>query len=299
MDKTRGARRPRRSWAAIALVLGTLAVVQACGQSGNRTGPTATGSPTALQLKLRRAGGAELPAGCTSGTFSVIGPGVNIQDAPLPADGKIAVSLTIGLTYTFSVEVNCGSFGILNGSKTITVLPGGTSEVIEITITQILGVQCVPSTVAPGQASRCTCNAKFLTAPTFQWKGVNSTGPTATFSSQTPGVYQISCSINGGDPKSTTVEVKAPEPPPEPAPPPPRTGAVRVTNTAQSTCCDLDATFSPATVAPIPNLAPGRSVQRNNVAPGNYSASGCFGIIPFQVQAGQTTNLDIDGNVCG
>jgi len=180
------------------------------------------------------------------------------------------------------------------------VLPGGTSEVIEITVTELLGVECVPSTVAPGQPSRCTCDARFLTTPAFQWKGVNSTGPTATFSSQTPGVYQISCSINGGDAKSTTVEVKAPEPPPEPAaPPPPRTGAVRVTNTAQSTCCDLDATFTPRTIAPIPSLAPGRSVQRNNVAPGNYSAAGCFGIIPFQVQAGQTTNLDIDGNLCG
>ena len=91
MDKLRMTGSPWRSWTAIAFVLLTLAVIQAC-DSGRHTGPSTT---TALQLKLHRVGGAEIPAGCT-GVYSVTGPGVNIQNAALPANGQISFQGQVG-----------------------------------------------------------------------------------------------------------------------------------------------------------------------------------------------------------
>ena len=74
----------RRSWTAIALVLVALALLQACGDSGKGTGPS---SGSAVQLKLRRVSGAEVPANC-GGVYSVSGPGVNINNKALPDGGQ-------------------------------------------------------------------------------------------------------------------------------------------------------------------------------------------------------------------
>src|SRR5262245_50763918 len=122
MDKERETRRPWRSWTVIALVLATLALAQACGQSGHRsTGPSTS---SAFQLKLRRVDAAQIPQGCT-GTYSVTGPGVNTQNAPLPANGSISFQGQVGQTYVITVTLNCGSQGTFSGSVDLTVPPGG------------------------------------------------------------------------------------------------------------------------------------------------------------------------------
>src|SRR5262249_7363020 len=228
-------------------------------------------------------------------TYSVSGPGVSIPNAPLPASGNISFQGQVGQTYTITVTLNCGSQGTFSGSVDLTVPPGGATGEVVVTISKVLGISCSPATVAPGQTSVCTCSVQSSGGGNITWSGVNATGSTANFSNQTPGTYPIACTINGVDTRSTTVTVQAPSPPP---PPPPDTGSVRVTN-PRTACCDAFATFSPATIAPITNLRPGRSAQRDNVAPGSYTASGCGQVVPFQVQAGQTTNISIDGEGCG
>jgi hypothetical protein len=76
---------------------------------------------------------------------------------------------------------------------------------------------------------------------------------------------------------------------------------LRVTNTAAPSCtfCTIDVTFSSPTIPTITNLAPGQSVARSNISPGNYTAlPDCAQDIPFTIQAGQTTQVDVNGN-CG
>ena len=227
MDKARETRRPWRSWTAIALVLAALALAQACGQSGSRTGPSTT-SPAALQLKLRRAGGAELPPGCGGGTYSVTGPGYTTQGT-FGSDGKITLQLNVGYEYTISITANCPPpVGSVSGSTTFLVPPGGTTATVVINVSKVVGLSCNPSTVDPGQTSTCTCDVQSVNGANITWTGVNATGPTANFSNQTPNTYTISCTINGIDTRSTTVTVKAPEPPPPVAPPPPTTGTIRI-----------------------------------------------------------------------
>jgi hypothetical protein len=228
METARTTWSPWRAWTAIALVLVTLALVQACGESSKHTGPTSSAS---LQLKLRRAGGAELPAGCT-GTYAVTGPGVNIQNAALPADGHISFQGQLGHEYTVTVNLNCPGVGALAGSVVITVPPGGTKGEVVINVSRVLGVACNPSTVGPGESSTCKCDVQTVNAASITWTGVNSTSATATFSNQNPGTYTVSCTINGIDTRSTTVTVKAPEPPPPP-PPPPATGSIQIFNNTE------------------------------------------------------------------
>src|SRR5262245_8193992 len=230
MEQATATRRRWRSWTVIALVLATLALAQACGQSSHRsTGPSTS---SALQLKLRRVDAAQIPQGCT-GTYSVSGPGVSIPNAPLPANGNISFQGQVGQTYTITVTLNCGAQGTFNGSAEITVPPGGATGEVVVNISKVLGISCSPSTVAPGQTSVCTCSVQSGGGGNITWSGVNATGPTANFSNQTPGTYPIACTINGVDTGTTTVTVQAPPPPP---PPPPATGSVRVTN-PRTACC--------------------------------------------------------------
>jgi hypothetical protein len=227
METARTTWTPWRSWVAIALVLVTLALVQACGESGRHTGPTTT---SGLQLKIRRVGGAELPAGCT-GTYSVTGPGVNTQNAALPADGHISFQGQLGQQYTISVQLSCPGLGALGGEASVTVPPGGTKTEIVINVSKVLGVACSPSTVGPGESSTCRCDVQSPGPSSITWTGVSSfSGATASFSNQNPGNYAVSCTINGIDTRSTTVTVKAPEATPPPPPPPPQATTIQIFN---------------------------------------------------------------------
>ena len=300
MDNARQIRRPWRSWTVIALVLVGLALVQACGKSGSSTGPT---SGSALQLKLRRAGGALLPAGCSGGNFKISAPGQPTITGALQG-GQINVSLTVGVTYLIEVSgITCpGIPGQLSGSTTFTVPPGGGSSEIVINVSQVLGLSCSPSTVEPDEESTCTCDASSPGIPSITWTGsVNpKTGKSVGFKESTPGTYQVSCTINGIDTRSTAVTVEEPEAPPPPPPPPPATGSLNVTNTATG-CCAIDGvTFSSPAIASISGLDVGQSVSRSNIPPGNYTATWCFGTTSsFTIQAGQTTQLNLNGNSCG
>jgi hypothetical protein len=202
MDKLRMTGRPWRSWTAIAFVLLTLAVIQAC-DSGRNTGPTTN---SALQLKLHRVGGAEIPAGCT-GVYSVSGPGVNIQNAALPASGQISFQGQVGQTYTVTVTLSCGG-QTLTGSAQITLQPGGNTATIELTVSKVTGVACSPNPVQPGQDSTCTCNVQSPGAPSITWTGATPTsGNQARFNNTTPGTYGVTCSVNGVANGSTSVTV--------------------------------------------------------------------------------------------
>jgi hypothetical protein len=59
-------------------------------------------------------------------------------------------------------------------------------------------------------------------------------------------------------------------------------------------------TFSSPAIATITSIGGGQSVLRSNIPPGNYTASpDCAQDIPFVIQAGQTTQLNVDGSNCG
>ena len=229
MDNARQTRRPWRSWGVIALVLIGLALVQACGKSGSSTGPSTTSS---FQLKLRRAGGAELPGGCTGGTFTVFGFGNKVlATGNFGPDGKISLSLPVDQTVTMQVTVFCPD-GQHTGSTTLNVVPGGVTGTIVINVSKVLGLSCSPSTVAPNQESTCTCNASAPGTPSITWTGpVNpKTGKTVKFKESNPGTYSVSCTVNGVDTQSTTVTVRSPEVLPPPLPPTPETGTIEIFN---------------------------------------------------------------------
>jgi len=213
MDKSRTAWSPWRSWTAIALVLVTLALVQACGDSGKSTGPT---SNAALQLKLRRVNGAELPAGC-NGKYSVSGPGVNISNAALSESAKISFQGQIGQTYVVSVELTCGlalvakqGFGeTLTGSTEVKLGPGSNEATITLIVSKVLGLKC-NSPVAPNAVSHCTCDVQSPGVPNIGWQGATPKGGNkADFSSPTEGSFPVTCSVNGVAVATTNVVVEA------------------------------------------------------------------------------------------
>jgi hypothetical protein len=253
-------RRPCQWWSALALVLLALALVQGCGKSGSGTGPS---SNSALQLKLRQTSGAQVP--CGGGTYVITAPGYPPLTGSFGQDGQINVQLTVGVTYTITVTA-CG----LTGSTVITVPPGGATGEIVITVSKVLGLSCSPSTIAPGGTSTCTCNVQSPGPANITWTGVNASGPTASFSSNTPGTYPITCTINGVDTRSTTVTVKEPEPPPVPpvTPTQPTTGTIVIENDNDEV--RLRATFSGGVPELIVNpLASGS----RTVAPGTYDVT--------------------------
>jgi hypothetical protein len=299
MDNARSIRWPWRSWTLIALVLVGLTLVQACGKSGSSTGPT---SGAALQVKLRRAGAALLPEGCSGGIFKISAPGQPTITGALQG-GQITVSLPVGVTFLIVVEgITCpGIAGPLGGSATFTVPQGGGAVQIVINVSQVLGLSCSPSIILVGKTSTCTCTTQQAGPANITWTGVNASGKTATFSSNIPDDYTITCTINGIDTRSTTVTVQAPEAQPPPPPPTPTTGSVQVTNDAAPTCgfCTVDVTFSSPAIATITGLAGGQSALRSNIPPGNYTATpDCDSPIGFTIQAGQTTQVNFVGN-CG
>jgi hypothetical protein len=216
----------RRSWTAIALVLVALALLQACG-SDKSSGPS---SGPAVQLKLRRVTGAEIPSNC-GGVYSVSGPGVNINNKALPNNGQISFQGTIGQTYFVSVQLTCGVALVskqgeglaetLSGSTSITLVPGINEATITLQVSKVLGLSCA-SPVAPGQTSKCTCSVQSPGPASIGWQGATPSGSnTANFSNNTPGNYPVTCTVNGVAVATTTVTVRAPE----------EGGTIRVQNT--------------------------------------------------------------------
>ena len=107
--------------------------------------------------------------------------------------------------------------------------PGGVTGEIVITVSKVLGLNCSPSTVASNQESTCTCNAQAAGTPSITWTGaVNpKTGKSVKFKESNPGTYQVTCTVNGVDTRSTSVTVQQPPEAPPPAPVqhlPPATG---------------------------------------------------------------------------
>jgi hypothetical protein len=268
---------PQRSWTAIAFVLLTLAVIQAC-DSGRNTGPTTN---SALQLKLHRVGGAEIPAGCT-GVYSVSGPGVNIQNAALPASGQISFQGQVGQTYTVTVTLSCGG-QTLTGSAQITLQPGGNTATIELTVSKVTGVACSPNPVQPGQDSTCTCNVQSPGAPSITWTGATPTsGNQARFNNTTPGTYGVTCSVNGVANGSTSVTVANNN-----------VGRITVNSTFEEET--LSVTFVPGSAGPM-TVGPGGSKTQDNVPAGSYTAHAmwcteCGCSVPFTLGVGQTEVL--------
>ena len=260
MEKARATGRPWRSWGAIAFVLLALAVIQAC-DSGKHTGPTSNSS---LQLKLHRVGGAEIPAGCI-GVYSVTGPGVNIQNAPLPANGQISFQGQVGQTYIVTVTLSCNGT-ILTGSAEVTLQPGNNSAIIQLTVSKVLGVACSPNPVDPGKDSTCTCSVQSPGVPSFSWTGATpTTGNQAKFNNNTPGSYIVTCSINGVAAGSATVTVAA------------NTISVTIENTG---CCDILVRFL-GQVDPT-GVGGGQTKTFTVTPPAHFQAACDFGLNPFQ-----------------
>jgi hypothetical protein len=223
----------RRSWTAIALVLVALALLQACG-SDKSSGPS---SGPAVQLKLRRVTGAEIPSNC-GGVYSVSGPGVNINNKALPNNGQISFQGTIGQTYFVSVQLTCGVALVskqgeglaetLSGSTSITLVPGINEATITLQVSKVLGLSCA-SPVAPGQTSKCTCSVQSPGPASIGWQGATPSGSnTANFVNNTPGSYPVTCTVNGVAVATTTVVVQAAS----------EGGTIRVENTGVD--CELN-----------------------------------------------------------
>jgi hypothetical protein len=284
MEKPRTARRSWRSWSAVALAVATLALVQACGDSGKGTGPT---SSTAVQLKLRNVNGAQFPANC-KGIYDVSGPGVNINDAALPSSGQIAFAGQIGQTYVISVEVDCGLAQVsrrslpetLTGSTSITLQPSNNVATIELTFTKVLGLTC-DSPVGPNEVSHCTCTAQSAGPAVFGWQGATPTSPgKADFVNRNPGTYPVTCSVNGSE-KTTNVKVEKEG-----------TGTITVNNNEESQYTDADVSFSPGSIADINDLPAGGQAVRNNVPIGSYTATVEF----FSGECSFDINFTLDPN---
>jgi hypothetical protein len=217
---------------AIALVLVALALLQACGDSSKGTGPS---SGSAVQLKLRRVSGAEIPNNC-NGLYSVSGPGVSVVNKALPESGKISFQGTLGQTYFVSVQLTCGialvtKLGLpetLSGSTSITLGPGTNEATIVLQVSKVLGLSC-NSPVDPGQTSKCTCSVQSPGPASISWQGATPSGSnTANFVNNTPGTYPVTCTVNGIAVATTSVTVRTPE----------TDGTIRVQNTAID--CELN-----------------------------------------------------------
>jgi len=282
MDTPMTTRSPWRSWTAIAFVLLALAVIQACNSSKN-TGPSSSSS---LQLKLHRAGGAEIPAGCT-GVYSVSGPGVNIQNAALSANGQIAFQGQVGQTYVVTVTLACGG-QTLTGSAQVTLQAGDNTATIELTVSKVLGVSCSPNPVQPGQDSTCTCNVQSPGVPSITWTGATPTsGNQAKFNSNTPGSFGVTCSVNGVANGSTTVTVGG------------NTISVTVQNTG---CCDIIVRF--VGQGGTTTIRGGQSRTFNVTSPAHFQADCAFLQNPFNPPFDDetltsNTTLSLDSSRCG
>lgn len=232
MGKARTIWSRRRSWTAMAFVLVALALLQACGDSSKGTGPS---SGSAVQLKLRRVSGAELPANC-DGVYSVSGPGVNINNKALPDSGRVSFQGAIGQTYFVTVQLTCGLAlasklsvaETLSGSTSITLVPGTNQATITLQVSKVLNLNCA-SPVDPGQTSKCTCSVQSPGPASIGWQGATPSGSnTANFVNNTPGSYPVTCTVNGVAVATTNVVVRSPE----------TGGTIRVQNTAVD--CELN-----------------------------------------------------------
>ncbi len=117
------------------------------------------------------------------------GPGVNINNKELPADGKISFQGTVGQTYVVSVQLTCGVAQVtrqglaetLSGSTQITLQPGTNEATITLQVSKVLGLSC-QSPVAPGEVSKCTCSVQSPGPASIGWVGATPTGSnTANF----------------------------------------------------------------------------------------------------------------------
>jgi hypothetical protein len=273
----------RRSWTAIALALTALALLQACGDSSKGTGPS---GGTAVQLKLRRSNNAQIPSGC-QGTYDVSGPGVNINNAPLPSSGQISFQGQVGQTYVVGVELNCGG-STLSGSTQITIQPGSNQAEIVLTVSKVLGLSCT-SPVEPGQTSKCTCSVQSPGPANITWQGATPTGPnTANFSRNTPGTYPVTCNLNGVAVATTTVTVRD-------------SGTIQVTvrNSAEFSCCDFFFRF--VGVVGTTQLSAGES-RTFQVPPGTTFQAACgtsfAGFLLDERVVNTSTTISIDGSSC-
>ena len=282
----------RRSWTAIALVLAALALLQACGDSSKGTGPS---SGSAVQLKLRRVSGAEIPANC-SGVYSVSGPGVNIVNKALPESGKISFQGSLGQTYFVSVQLTCGlaqatKLGLpetLSGSTSVTLGPGTNEATIVLQVSKVLGLSC-NSPVAPGETSKCTCSVQSPGPASIGWQGATPTGSnTANFSNNTPGSYPVTCTLNGVAVATTTVQVVA------------NSIKVTVTNTGNG-CCSFFARFV-GKIGPTEIFA-GES-KTFDVPPGSTFQAACTssfgqGQVFHEQVVNSSTTISLNGGGCG
>src|SRR5262245_18185560 len=204
MDNVRETRRPWRSWTVIALVLATLALAQACGDSGHRTtGPTKT---TPVALKVNRA---QLPAGCT-GTLIVDGPNGFHLEVAIPPSGQVTISLPIGQTVTLTASIICNA---QTSSDSTTRTPGpGNNEATLTVVATTAGIAC-PSQIKIGDTANCTCTIQSPTTPVVTWVGATPTGAkTASFTGTVAGQHDVTCVVNGGASATTKVTVQSPTP---------------------------------------------------------------------------------------
>jgi hypothetical protein len=254
----------------------TLALAQACGDSGKSTGPTSNAS---LQLKLRRANG-EVPVGC-QGTYDVSGPGVNINNATLSSSGKISFQGQIGQTYTVSVELTCGLAQVtrqshgesLSGSTQITLKPEGNEATIILTVSRAIGVSC-QSPVGLNQTSDCVCQFQSPGPANIEWKGASPTGSnTARFpGSSKEGSFPVTCTVNGASSSTFNVQVQGAA----------TTGSIEATNTATEILLRkrrvvLAQGFGEFAVRVVPTNPPGSPSGAKDVGPGQTVT---FGNLP-------------------
>lgn len=223
----------RRSWQWPLGLLALVVLAQACGGSSKSTGPTGA---TRLTLHLTGFERAELPANC-EGVLEVTGPGMSPVRAAIPRSGQLLVFIPPGSARVFTVTLTCAK---TTGPRTYTgfqvtdVVPG---QPLELTINLVVNdpprasASCSPSSIAPGASADCRCTASDPDPGdrlSISWSATGGgvsppTGPATSFSSGTPGTFDVTCTVSDGKAtSSSTAQVTvtaAPGPPPPPPPP--------------------------------------------------------------------------------
>lgn len=241
----------------------------------------------------------QLPANCT-GTLTATGPGPT-QTVPIP---PLEVQFSLGAgEWTLTAKLVCGSESSTGQTTVMVVPPTPVNVSIQVQGHGNLNVTgAANGTVTsspPGIACGRDCSETYtigvkvtLTAtpnPGFVFGGYRGgacgNAPTCQLTITTSPI-SIAALFN----------LVAPTPPPAPT-----TGTLVVMNIASRSCCEIPTvTFSgPGSIAPVSDLAPGKSETRSSVPAGSYTAAWCGGPTPFTVPAGATFTLALDGLDCG
>ncbi len=294
----------RRSWQWPLGLLALVVLAQACGGSSNSTGPT---GGTRLTLHFTGLERALVPSTCT-GVLEVSAPDMRLVRATIPPSGQLVVIIPPGRARLFVVILTCqktDGVQVYTAQQVADVFPGQPLDLtfnLRINDPPRVSVSCSPSAILVGQTSSCSCRAtdrdpgdqaslKF----SYSSNGTLSTtsGPDTTFSSNTAGTFDVTCSVSDGkSTASATTQVTVGSPAP---------GSLTVVETSGFDIVTAIVFTGPTPIAPF-TLTGSTSMTISGLTPGSYStvAGDYYGIgsacpaFPFTITSGATKTVNFN-----